>query len=266
MAAWAAHHHDQAPPAEPERALHLSPVGDRWALDGTLDQESGQLVAAALRVATSPDTEGEPARTPATRRADALSDICQFFLNHQTHVPEGRHRPHLNIIINQTDLHDGRPGRYADGHPAGHLSVQTMVCDSIIHRLIHQGRSTILDYGTATRTAPAALYNALVIRDRHCRFAGCDRPAHWCDSHHVTHYSHGGPTAISGLVLLCRRHHRRLHQPGWTAHATTRRHPPRHRPHRNHPHHPPAPNPRPRPPPRPDNSGRESLHRHRPAG
>jgi hypothetical protein len=38
-------------------------------------------------------------------------------------------------------------------------------------------RSAILDYGTTTGTIPAPLYNALVVRDRHCRFPGCDRPA-----------------------------------------------------------------------------------------
>ncbi len=74
-----------------------------------------------------------------------------------------------------------------------------------------------LDYGTATRSISANLFNALVVRDRHCRFPGCDRPASWTDVHHVVHVHDGGPTCPSNTCLLCRRHHRRLHRPGWSA-------------------------------------------------
>ncbi|MBA3552997.1 MAG: HNH endonuclease, partial [Actinobacteria bacterium] len=55
---------------------------------------------------------------------------------------------------------------------------------------------------------------AVILRDRHCRFPGCDRPHTWCDSHHVIHWADGGPTALPNLVLLCRRHHRMVHQRG----------------------------------------------------
>ncbi|MDQ3304961.1 MAG: HNH endonuclease, partial [Actinomycetota bacterium] len=46
---------------------------------------------------------------------------------------------------------------------------------------------------------------------------GCDRPADWCDCHHVVHVEDGGPTCPSNCCLLCRRHHVRLHKPGWSA-------------------------------------------------
>jgi hypothetical protein len=66
-----------------------------------------------------------------------------------------------------------------------------LFCDAGIHRVITDGRSSILDYGTTTRTVPANLFNALVIRDRHCRFPGCDRPPEWTETHHPD----GSPTA-----------------------------------------------------------------------
>jgi hypothetical protein len=91
------------------------------------------------------------------------------------------------------------------------------LCDSALHRVLTTGRSTILDYGTATRTIPAPLFNALVIRDRHCRFPGCDRPTHWCQGHHIRFWDHGGPTQLANLVLVCARHHHLLHRPGWHA-------------------------------------------------
>ena len=79
-----------------------------------------------------------------------------------------------------------------------------------------QGRSHILDYGIETRVIPAPLFRALVRRDRHCRWPGCDRTADWCEGHHVRHWTKNGPTHIDNLVLLCSRHHHRLHDPGWT--------------------------------------------------
>lgn len=87
-----------------------------------------------------------------------------------------------------------------------------------LHRVLVAGRSSILDYGTATRTVPANLWNALVVRDGHCRFPGCDRPPQWCEGHHVRPVAAGGPTRLANLVLLCSRHHHRLHHPTW--HAT----------------------------------------------
>ena len=73
-------------------------------------------------------------------------------------------------------------------------TVQRLFCDAGVHRVFVAGRSSILDYGTTTRTVPANLFNALVIRDRHCRFPGCDRPPEWCEAHHVRWVLDGGPT------------------------------------------------------------------------
>jgi hypothetical protein len=62
---------------------------------------------------------------------------------------------------------------------------------------------------------PSALRRALVIRDRGCRFPGCDLPADWTDGHHLTHWADGGETRLDNLVLLCRRHHRHVHEQRW---------------------------------------------------
>jgi hypothetical protein len=179
-----------------------------------LDPEGGQIVSTALGLATSPDAEGEPPRSPAQRRADALVEVCRWFLDHQHQKPGGRHRPHLNVIINLKDLLAGKGGRAVDGTELGAAVTQALACDSVLHRVLMKGRSTILDYGTSTRTIPAPLWNALVIRDEHCRFPGCDRPHAWSDAHHVVHWARGGETKLSNLLLLCRRHHRSVHEPG----------------------------------------------------
>jgi Domain of unknown function (DUF222)/HNH endonuclease len=194
-------------------------LGGRWRLDANLGAETGELVATALRLAHSPDVDGEPARSVATRRADALADICRHFLDHQHTRRAGRHRPHLNLVL---DLHRYRAlpttgARSVDGTRLDRPSTDRLLCDTAIHRVLTSARSAVLDYGTATRTIPAPLYNALVVRDRHCRFPGCDRPANWCEGHHIHPWHTGGPTQLTNLVLLCSRHHHLLHTPRWHA-------------------------------------------------
>ncbi len=201
---------------EPESSLHLSSLLEgRWRLDGDLGALDGEMLATALRLASAKDAEGE-VRTPAQRRAAAMVDICSFFLERHDHPAGSRHRPHVNVIVKLEDLEAGRGAEFADGVVIDGPSLASLVCHSTWHRVLVSG-SSILDYGTATKTISPNLFNALVVRDRHCRFPGCDRPADWCDCHHVVHVEDGGPTCPSNCILLCRRHHVRLHKPGWSA-------------------------------------------------
>jgi hypothetical protein len=207
--------------ADEERPPHLhlsSALDGRWVLEGELGTETGQALAAALRLAETPDGEDEPPRGASTRRAEALGDICRFFLDHQSDHPGGRHRPHLNVICEAGDLAAGRPGRFLDGTSVDAPTLARLACDAAVHRAVVEGTRTLLDYGTAPPTNPTSLWNALVLRDEHCRFPGCDRPATWCDGHHVRWVERGGPTRLANLVLACRRHHHLLHTPGWQAH------------------------------------------------
>jgi hypothetical protein len=202
----------------PERSLHLSRILDgRRELSGSFDPEGGDVIATALRLAATGDVDGEPARSPAQRRGDALVDVCRWFLDHQQTRRGGRHRPHLNVITTLDDLEHRGHGRLIDGTILDVATVQRLVCDAGVHRVVTDGRSGILDYGTTSRTVPAPLFNALVIRDRHCRYPGCDRPPQWCEAHHVRWVTHGGTTDLDNLTLQCSRHHHLLHAPGWHA-------------------------------------------------
>jgi hypothetical protein len=64
----------------------------------------------------------------------------------------------------------------------------------------------------------AAQRAALLVRDGGCVFPGCDRPLAWCEAHHLVHWLHGGPTDLENLALLCRAHHRAVHEGGWRLH------------------------------------------------
>lgn len=68
--------------------------------------------------------------------------------------------------------------------------------------------------GRRTRTIPPALRRALEVRDRGCRFPRCG--ARFTDAHHVTHWADGGSTSLDNCLLLCRHHHRLVHEGGWS--------------------------------------------------
>ncbi|MEA2973101.1 MAG: hypothetical protein QOG82_1559 [Actinomycetota bacterium] len=214
MARWREQVEEPKGSPDPDRSLHLSATLDgRHVIEGHLDAEGGATVAAALALATVDD----PSRTPAERRADALVDVSRFFLDHQQTHTGGRERPHLSLVADVEAIEEGRGGRVVGGPALDGTTMSRLLCDCTLHRVLIKGRSAILDYGTATRTIPANLWNALVIRDEHCRFPGCDRTSAWCEGHHVKWVTHGGATEIANLVLVCSRHHHRLHQSHWQA-------------------------------------------------
>jgi hypothetical protein len=73
-----------------------------------------------------------------------------------------------------------------------------------------------LDIGTATDTIPADLRRAVAVRDRGCRFPGCDQPPAACQPHHIIHRSDGGATSLANLLSLCSFHHLiAVHRWGW---------------------------------------------------
>src|SRR5918993_4550107 len=77
------------------------------------------------------------------------------------------------------------------------------------------GPTQPLEVGRTTRVIQPAQRAALAVRDGGCVFPHCTRPLAWCDAHHLRHWLHGGPTDLANLALLCRAHHRAVHEGGW---------------------------------------------------
>jgi hypothetical protein len=99
--------------------------------------------------------------------------------------------------------------------PISSASVRRMACDSSVTRILLDPESQVIDVGRARRVVDGALRKALMVRDKHCQWPGCERPASWCDGHHILHWIDGGETNLENCVLLCRRHHRMVHEGGW---------------------------------------------------
>ena len=113
-----------------------------------------------------------------------------------------------------TDLDAGQAViEQAGGLHVGREAARRVACDAGLVVLLRDG-GEVLDVGRRSRTVPSALRRALLSRDRgQCRFPGCE--SRHCDAHHVEHWADGGPTRLPNLVLLCRFHHRAVHEEGF---------------------------------------------------
>jgi hypothetical protein len=203
------------------RRLHVSQtLHGMVRVDGDLDPECGETVMTALRAVLDPGSRAaraEDGRSTPQRRADALGEICRGWLDSGRQSGAGGERPHVTVTVDLETLREDRPGRSELDHtgPIHPEAVRRIACDASVARVITRGRSEPLDVGRRTPVVRAPLRRAVVARDRTCRFPGCDRPPPWCDAHHVQHWAKGGPTALANLVLLCRRHHRMIHEGGF---------------------------------------------------
>jgi hypothetical protein len=196
------------------RYFHVSEPQDGIVrLDGVLDTEGGATLRTALQPFMKPIKDDM--RSYGQRSADALVELGRQGSGSKRNGAGPR--PQL-IIRASVDTLAGIPGA-----PAGELegggavpaeTVQRHACDSAIIRITGQGE---LDHelNHASRTLPASTRRALESRDRHCVFPGCTRPPIWCDGHHLVWWTRGGATALPNLALMCRPHHRMVHEEGW---------------------------------------------------
>ena len=143
--------------------------------------------------------------------------------------------------------HDGHAHAYAAGDAADGGGLAAALRAAIATLPPPLGApAELLDLGRATRVVSPALRRALALRDGGCAAVGCDRPPPWTDAHHLHHWLHGGPTSLDNLVLLCRVHHRAVHEQGWhldrdpASGKATLTPPTRHHPYRAHQRPPPA--------------------------
>jgi hypothetical protein len=92
-----------------------------------------------------------------------------------------------------------------------------MACDCSIVHWHDNEQGEALNIGRKTRSIPPAIRRALKRRDGGCRFPGCSC-TRFVDAHHIQHWADGGETKMDNLILLCRRHHRLLHEEGFRLH------------------------------------------------
>jgi hypothetical protein len=170
----------------------------------------------ADRGSAEPPSDGEILLGRVTRNADALARVCESFLEHGSRERAGPDRHRLIVHVDADALSRDGPGRVQvdDGPALAPETARRLGCDASLQALIKRGRRALF-VGRRTRAIPPALNLALRERDRGCRFPGCDNHR-WVDGHHIVHWAHGGETSLDNLVLLCRRHHRLVHEGGFS--------------------------------------------------
>ncbi len=185
-------------------------------IEGQVTPDAGAIIRTAIEPYAKPSKGDE--RTAGQRMADALLEVCRRGGTGLVSGNGGGPRPQL-IITAAVDTLAG-----IDGAPAGQLewggtvsaeTVRRLACDSAITRITGLGELE-WEITHASRTIPPSTRRALVARDHHCVFPGCDRPAPWCDGHHLIFWADGGPTKLENLGLVCGPHHRKVHEEGWT--------------------------------------------------
>ena len=213
------------------RALHVYQDEDGTVvLRGRLAPEVGALLLRALDAAretlyqrrrasgaalpaTDPASE---APTRAQQQADALALLAETALHQELDpgAPGERYQvvAHVDAAVLADPNQPGQSVLEEGSHvPAG--TWQRLACDASRVVMRHDAEGRVVEVGARTRTIPPALRRALQHRDRSCRFPGCT--VRVAEGHHVRHWAQGGPTTLSNLALLCRRHHRAVHEEGY---------------------------------------------------
>ncbi len=197
------------------RSLIISRDAERGTMSFTIEVpvEQGQLISQAVdkaaerAVAMGPELESESWRA---QQADALVDIARSYLGGAD--AGGSSADHYQVIVHIDE------GALRGGEGRADLpleSVRRLTCDGSIVGLVERDDGEPIRLGRKQRTVTAAVRRALWSRDGGCRFPGCTHTK-YVDVHHVRHWADGGETNPDNLVLLCTRHHRLVHEAGFT--------------------------------------------------
>ena len=182
------------------------------------DERIAALKAAMIALAApQPGADGtRDERVPEVRRADAMRELVRQAMGHGD-LPRARgERPRLSVTIGVDALRTGAGfGRTESGEDISADAVRRIACDADLFALIMSRRGAPLRMGRRKRTVTPTQWVALCARDSGCVFPGCQRPASFCEAHHLVHWVDGGPTDLENLGLLCGRHHDLIHHEGW---------------------------------------------------
>ncbi len=200
------------------RSLSLSTWEDgSLLLNGVLDPIGG----AAVRTALEPLARKSGAhddRDRDRRLADALVELSMHALDSGVIPQQASQRTHLQVTTSLDTLLglDGAPAAEMEfSLPISSKTVERLACDCTVTRILLDSDSMVIDVGRAKRLIKGPARKALNVRDRHCTWPGCERPATWTSAHHLVHWIHGGANDPPNLTLLCYRHHWMVHEGNW---------------------------------------------------
>lgn len=152
------------------------------------------------------------------RFADAAVELARRSLDNALVPQRGSVRPHLQVTTSLETLLQRTGAPAADlefSLPISAKAVERLACDCSVTRILLGADSAVIDVGRSKRVITPAQGKALRVRDKGCRFPGCDRQASYTSGHHLVHWIRGGASDLPNLVLLCHRHHWMVHEGNW---------------------------------------------------
>ncbi|TMG58350.1 MAG: DUF222 domain-containing protein [Chloroflexi bacterium] len=200
------------------RALSLTTGegGVLW-IRGVLDAEGGATLRTALEPLAKRNAKGDDRRLDR-RLADGLVEMAHHALDGGALAQRVGQRPHLQVTTTLETLLQRCGAPAADlelSVPISARAVERLACDCNVTRMLLNADSQVIDVGRTTRKIRGSTRRALNVRDKGCRWPGCDRAASYTSGHHLKHWIAGGSTDLSNLVLLCHRHHWMVHEGRW---------------------------------------------------
>ena len=160
---------------------------------------------------------GDKAEPIAARRADALANIAESYLQHGEASCSGGDRYQVVVHVPAETLRSTTAAHdpcIEDGSRVSAETSRRLACDCSVVPVWENAKHEPLGIGRKTRSIPPSIRRALRLRDGGCRFPGCTNTK-FVDGHHIRHWADGGETNLSNLVLLCRHHHRLVHEGGY---------------------------------------------------
>jgi Domain of unknown function (DUF222)/HNH endonuclease len=144
--------------------------------------------------------------------ADALVEIAERSLAGGSGRRSGGDRYQVVLHV---DAAGKTPPALEDGPAVSAETARRVACDASVVPMT-EANGEPLSVGRKRRTIPPSMRRALEARGRGCSFPGCEN-TRFVDAHHIHHWADGGETGVENLLLLCRHHHRLVHEGGFRA-------------------------------------------------
>lgn len=184
---------------------------------GQLDPERYELLHTAIDAAVSDLARNaeEPTYKDHNLAAEALVTLVTG-----SGRPSGSGRPEVTVIVDEQTLrfgpHHQSIRQTGNGHSVPPETVDRLMCDAVLRRVVLDQRGVPINVGRRYRTATGPQWTAIKAVHSTCAWDGCDRPISWCQLHHIHEWEHGGPTDLDNLLPLCSRHHHQVHEGRWS--------------------------------------------------